>query len=47
MPLFCADRHKKPAFYARTPPESVPPSMVSVCLLSKPVPPSAEVERMR
>ena len=20
MPLFCADRHKKPAFYARTPP---------------------------
>lgn len=47
MPFFCADRNKNTAFYAVTPPESVPPSMVSVCSLSKPSPPSAEVERMR
>ena len=26
MPFFCADRNKNTAFYARTPPESVPPS---------------------
>ena len=32
MPFFCADRNKNTAFYARTPPESVPPvlTMVSV-----------------